>query len=733
MYRDSSTPRKALALLGRKLQLLLFKEGNPPPLLFFGLFFLQYVTPISDGDRAYANFVLGLLFILFFGYNHFFYYPIFLNSQLSSYCFPNMLVGLIACNEKWKAYLYLFVVGNALFADYPSVLTPYIILASLFISLEIEKSLLFKTIQDNLTYFVGFATIFLFVSLKQILVSLGLITTQANYIFAIIPFGVLLAYRVIKSRVARLREGELAEIRDSGLVCHYINMKNEEFKNPDFRAFYLAKHLKTCEKPECECKIQKVEVDGSCNTEAESREFNIQSHQVSELYDQFLDFNHWEPDERQHIENQYIGFLIQEKKLMKALCLLTKNRNEIVNPLIRIEKFRAKELLRQKFEEANYSNEDGLVFDEILDFRRKETELNRRIRVVVREKISFWLEICKPDPSLELLQASTSSLIAKIEELHEFYELQIKKEECKTNNYECTLIYSFYLYSATNEAKYGSAIVQEASRKFGLSVAAQPLTSVEGLGLEVNVEHNSTNSELRLTIGNLSNNLAAFFSKKANEMIGTDILEFVPVMYRTLHNKRCKEFFGSSRIQLPFRVVNKQIPLPFVVSGNRVKVFDMSTSVSHRFEDGIKLWCVLREPTDEKNCCYITLDSTIYYSERVDEEFLLESQDVKRTLESLEEEWKEMDQVFSRRAKLMGELYMVDSSLQEIFHMYGKMDPVIEITKCAPFKSRKHPEKISNIYDNFKDKIQENLQSFENEGDEGGSFSSSHQAIDNVL
>lgn len=126
---------------------------------------------------------------------------------------------------------------------------------SLFISLEIERALTFKTIQENIIYFVGFVTIFFFVSLKEILITVGLITTQSNYIFAIIPFGVLFAYRVIKSRVAKLREGELAQIRDSGLVCHYINMINEEFNNPDYKAFYLAKHLKTCEKPECECKI----------------------------------------------------------------------------------------------------------------------------------------------------------------------------------------------------------------------------------------------------------------------------------------------------------------------------------------------------------------------------------------------------------------------------------------------------------------------------------------------
>ena len=152
--------------------------------------------------------------------------------------------------------------------------------------------------------------------------------------------------------------------------------------------------------------------------------------------------------------------------MMKALCLLTKNQNEMVNHLIKIQKLRIKEALRQKLREANYLNEDVLIFEEILDFRRKEMNLSQKIKIVMKEKIALWLEICKPNPSLPLLQASTSSLITKLEELHEFYELEIKEYEPTVNNYECTLTYSFYLYGATNEVKYSNAIVQEAQRKF---------------------------------------------------------------------------------------------------------------------------------------------------------------------------------------------------------------------------------------------------------------------------
>ena len=100
-----------------------------------------------------------------------------------------------------------------------------------------------------------------------------------------------------------------------------------------------------------------------------------------------------------------------------------------------MEKFRIKEALREKFQEVNYFTEDDLIFEEILDFRRKETELDKKVETIMKEKIEFWLEICKPNPSLELLQTSACSLITKIERLHEFYELEIKDYEPAINNY----------------------------------------------------------------------------------------------------------------------------------------------------------------------------------------------------------------------------------------------------------------------------------------------------------
>ena len=82
MYQNSSASRKLSSFILRKLQLFVFKESNPPPFLFFGLFFLHYVIMISKDDTAYANFILGVLYTILFCYNNFFYYPIFLNSQI---------------------------------------------------------------------------------------------------------------------------------------------------------------------------------------------------------------------------------------------------------------------------------------------------------------------------------------------------------------------------------------------------------------------------------------------------------------------------------------------------------------------------------------------------------------------------------------------------------------------------------------------------------------------------
>jgi hypothetical protein len=106
--------RKILSLFKNHFVLFLAKEINPPPLLFFTLFIYTHLQIEVPNYVAYAFFTVGLLFAFLFSYNHFYYYSPILNAGIGYWAVLNMIIGILAANEKWKLYLYLFLIGNSL-------------------------------------------------------------------------------------------------------------------------------------------------------------------------------------------------------------------------------------------------------------------------------------------------------------------------------------------------------------------------------------------------------------------------------------------------------------------------------------------------------------------------------------------------------------------------------------------------------------------------------------------
>ena len=73
-----------------------------------------------------------------------------------------MIIGVSAANEKWKLYLYLFIIGDSLTSEYPEISQIYLIASSLFLCIEIYRKFVFKVVEDNKIFFTGFSTIFFF-------------------------------------------------------------------------------------------------------------------------------------------------------------------------------------------------------------------------------------------------------------------------------------------------------------------------------------------------------------------------------------------------------------------------------------------------------------------------------------------------------------------------------------------------------------------------------------------
>lgn len=74
----------------------------------------------------------------------------------------NMGLGLLAANEKWKLHLFLFILGDSITIQYASLTTLYRICCCFYLAIDVYRNLIFASIKDNVMFFTGFTTIFMF-------------------------------------------------------------------------------------------------------------------------------------------------------------------------------------------------------------------------------------------------------------------------------------------------------------------------------------------------------------------------------------------------------------------------------------------------------------------------------------------------------------------------------------------------------------------------------------------
>jgi hypothetical protein len=200
---------------------------------------------------AYALFVSGLLFAILFKYNHFYLYSPILNSGIGYWSVLNLFIGVLASNEKWKLYLYFFVIGDSLTLAYPQLSSAYLVCASFYISVEIYRVLIFRYINHNVMYFVGFFTVFVFELFGIIMKSLN---EYIDFSYFTIPFALIVSYKLITIRVNKLKMVSVTQLRDVQLISHYITLIREEIVEPHARLGYLQTHKLACNDTSCFCK-----------------------------------------------------------------------------------------------------------------------------------------------------------------------------------------------------------------------------------------------------------------------------------------------------------------------------------------------------------------------------------------------------------------------------------------------------------------------------------------------
>lgn len=140
----------------------LTKSANPPPLLFFTLYVYSRLNIESSDYVAYTFFTVGLVFSLVFRFNHFYIYSPVLNRGIGYLSVLNLLLGLLAANEKWKLYLFLFIIGDSITLQYSELTALYRICCCLYLGIDIYRNMIFDSVSDNVMFFTGFMTIFIY-------------------------------------------------------------------------------------------------------------------------------------------------------------------------------------------------------------------------------------------------------------------------------------------------------------------------------------------------------------------------------------------------------------------------------------------------------------------------------------------------------------------------------------------------------------------------------------------
>ena len=99
--------------------------------------------------------------------------------------------------------------------------------------------MVFKIVGDNVIFFVGFGTIFIFELFRKLIQS---IDGYSGIPYFTVPFSILIAYKLIKNRIEKLKKEDIGNLRNVELAQHYISLMQEEIKSPYSREGFIQTH-----------------------------------------------------------------------------------------------------------------------------------------------------------------------------------------------------------------------------------------------------------------------------------------------------------------------------------------------------------------------------------------------------------------------------------------------------------------------------------------------------------
>ena len=214
------------------------------------------------------------------------------------------LTSAFSCSEKWKAYIFVFSVGDSLFAQSES--RRYFSASfSFFIAFETYRSLVFKDIAENVQYFVGMTTVSTYYLISIISASFGFSVGVEMMVVLLIATATL-ASTAIQHRIDTLRNASPAEIRSEILTAHYLKLVEQGTTDPYWTRAKIVFHSRQCEHLHCFCHNEQL------NTKTE--------YFLRQLYENALKC--FRDSAGSMLYEDYVSFLLKNDQIINALHFL---------------------------------------------------------------------------------------------------------------------------------------------------------------------------------------------------------------------------------------------------------------------------------------------------------------------------------------------------------------------------------------------------------------------------
>ena len=212
-----------------------------------------------------------------------------------------------------------------------------------------------------------------------------------------------------------------------------------------------------------------------------------------------------------------------------------------------------RERIQEKLQKFNYFDDNSVKYEHIYSYDYNMGYINKEIREILVEKINFWREVCQENPKVKKMQDMGRHLVDRIQDLHRFYMIKMRKSEEALSNFSCSIIYATYLLTTSNYSDFANSLLKknqaciEEYKNKG-SINTGPCFGLR-LYLDKDVQRKKENS-FELIIDNISGSLTSLLMSDKKSLINEKVTKIIPEAFQEMHVKSFNSFLTYNSLKI---------------------------------------------------------------------------------------------------------------------------------------------------------------------------------------